>query len=118
MRAAMLAGSGFQCVDAWPSGMRLRCGRPWIPAFAGMTVKGTPGSRSVASNPTAVRIGLDAEIDAMAPGTIGPLQPLPTLAPRAGCAVGCERRAGFDDLGTGAPVPVRRAGFRLGQGQD
>src|SRR3546814_6094784 len=115
MRAAMLAGSGFQCVDAWPSGMRLRCGRPWIPAFAGMTVKGTTGSRSVASNPTAVRIGLDAEIEAMAPGTMRPLQALPTLARRAGCAVGGEGRAEFEDLGTGAPVLVGRAGFRIGQ---
>src|SRR3546814_15177088 len=91
MRAAMLAGSGFQCVDAWPSGMRLRCGRPWIPAFAGMTVKGTTGSRSVASNPTDVSIGLDAETDEMATGTMRPHQDLPTLAHRAGYAVGGER---------------------------
>src|SRR3546814_4356475 len=80
-----------------------------------MTVKGTTGSRSVASNPTAVRIGLDAEIEAMAPGTMRPLQALPTLARRAGCAVGGEGRAEFEDLGTGAPVLVGRAGFRIGQ---
>src|SRR3546814_15217962 len=82
MRAAMLAGSRFQSVDAWPRGMRLRCGRPWNPAFAGMTVKGTTGSRSVASNATAVHTGLDADIEAMAPGTMRPLQALPTPARR------------------------------------
>src|SRR3546814_13745887 len=80
-----------------------------------MTVKGTTGSRSVASNPTAVRIGLDAEIEAMPPGTMRPLQALPTLARRAGCAVGGEGRAEFEALRTGPPVLVARAVFLFGQ---
>src|SRR3546814_12507905 len=55
---------------------------------------------------------LDAEPEAVAPGAVRPLQSLPAPSRPAGCTVGGEIHAQFEDLRAVAPVFVGRAGWR------